>query len=626
MPALAPSRKAFFGIIAAFFGLTFLVYAWGLSNPFVRWDDGMLIYENPVIRELTPRSVARVFSMYDPELYIPLTFLTYQIDYQIAGIHPFLYHLDNLVLHTLNALLAAWFLFLLTKNRAAALFAGIVFAVHPLHTEAVEWASARKDVLSTCFFLASLIAYLRYREDIGRRPYLWSVVFFVLGLLSKVMVITLPAVLLLIDWRAGRKFGRAMLTDKIPYAVAAVVFGIIAIFGKTAVVASSTLTAKILMACKSTVFYLKSIFWPAKLSLLYPHVGPISLREPEFMLYAAIVLALIAGAILLHRRWKDFSFAVAFYLLTLAPTFINFAKGGEMDLYFASDRYAYVPSIGIFFLAASVLWNARVQEYPALKKVMAAACGVIIAALSFLSYRQSLVWADTESLFANVIRHYPASSHVAHNNLGNARRLDGDLDGAIEEYEKALAIRAHAKTMSNLAGAYRLQGRMAEAEGMYQQALLTDPRSPVAHFGHGLLLEQQGKLGEAEQKYRMAMELDPKSEEAPTNLASLLLRLGRTDEAIAMYEKALDINPYYPDAHFNLGVALKGLGRADDAIEHYEQAVALRPDFTAARINLGLLYHGAGRGDEAARQFQMILRYDPANKTARSALEQMGLL
>ncbi len=247
--------------------------------------------------------------------------------------------------------------------------------------------------------------------------------------------------LLLIDFLDGR-FVRVslgsplrgmwpVLKEKIPYFALAALFGIIGIFGKTGVIQSSTLSGKILMACKSAVFYLQQIFFPVHFSLLYPYVKPITLASPDFYVSILVLLTLAAAALYSLRRTRVIVFGLLFYLVTVAPTFLNFAKGGEMDVYFASDRYAYIPSIGIFFAAVWFLWQlaeaARGNQRRRNEMLVTGIAAVVLLACAGKAYTQSLVWTDTQALFENVIRHYPESSHVAHNNLGNVYRLQGDL-------------------------------------------------------------------------------------------------------------------------------------------------------------------------------------------------------
>lgn len=634
-----PRWKTLFLIVAGFFALTFAIYAHSLHYAFVRWDDGMLIYENSAIREITPTSLRRIFTTYDPELYIPLTFFTYQIEYALVGTHPFLYHLDNLILHTLNALLAAWFVYLLSRRKWMALFVGLIFAVHPINVEAVEWASARKDVLSTFFGLASLIAYLYFREKGGVRLYMLSLLCFVLGLLSKVMVITLPVLLLLIDDKEGQLWNVRRMREKIPYVVLSILFGIIGLVGKRSVVASSPLSTTIIMGAKSAVFYIGKIFFPFHLSLLYPYTKEITITSPDFAIPVLIVLGLI-GVALMTRRWtREIFFGIFLYFVTVAPTFLNFAKGGDTDVYFASDRYTYLPMIGILYATGILIFlflerkprsprkpmNALLSSVSSDSStiVLAIAASAVVLFFSVLAYQQSLVWSSTEELFLNVLRWYPESSHVAHNNIGNVYRLRGDLDGAIAEYKKAIAIKPHVQSLSNLGAAYRKKGMFSDAITQFNLAIRLDPTSSLPQYGLGLVYADQGNAPAAEAAYEKAIALKPEYEDAYTNLATVLMNDGKTDAAIADYQKALALDPYLVEAHYNLGIALTNQNRRSEAIDQYREAIRLQPAFTQAHINLGLLYYAGDMQAAARKEFQAVLQYDPTNTTAKSALSQM---
>lgn len=249
-PPPLPSRPLLWWIIGAFFLILLIIYGSSLTNDFVRWDDGLLIYENPAIRSITPSTLKTIFTSYDPELYIPLTFFSYQIDYLIGGTHAAIYHAQNLLWHTLNALLVALLLWRLTRQGWPSLFGGLLFALHPLNTETVAWSSARKDVLSTFFFLVSLLSYLSYRTQKKRSAYAFSLLSFTLGLLSKVTVITLPVVLFLFDFREHRRWSGKMLVEKIPYLLLSVLFAVIATAGKSGVLSASTLSEKILLSLR----------------------------------------------------------------------------------------------------------------------------------------------------------------------------------------------------------------------------------------------------------------------------------------------------------------------------------------------------------------------------------------
>lgn len=607
-------------MIGAFAGvlllLTATVYYQSLFHEFVRWDDGLLIYDNPAIRAINPATLTSIFTSYDPELYIPLTFFSYQLDYLIGGIKPVMYHLTNLLLHTGNAFLVGWFTLLLSRKRWIGFFCAVLFAIHPLHTEAVAWASARKDVLSTFFFLLSLIGYVHFRGT-GKYKKL-SIAAFLLALMAKVTVATLPLLLLLIDIRERRPLRKEVLIEKLPYFALSILFGIIAIVGKSSVLARSHPFETVLMAFKSTVFYIEKLLVPIHLSVLYPYVGTISLSSPDFLIPFLSVLILTALALFSLKRSREFFFCFFFFLLTISPTFVNFAKG-DLDLYFASDRYAYAGSVGILFFIGLAVYSLR--EKVSLR-VITAGSAVLMLFFAWLSHVQSLTWNSTETLFKNVLTHYQ-NSHVAYNNLGNVYRRNNDLDSAIEHYEKALAIRDHPRTRSNLGAALRKQGHIAEALNQYEKALALDANSKTAHFGLGILHAEQGNSARALQEYNLALTADPTYAEVAVNLGALYMSMGEAEKAIEQYNYAIAIIPYFPQAHFNLAVAYAKSGSPGKALASYERAVALEPSFVAARINLGIAYFERNRQEEAVEQFEAVLRYDPINKQALSALQQI---
>lgn len=622
------SRTAVWWIVGLFFFAAFLVYGASLTHAFVRWDDGLLIYENPAIRAITPSTVRTIFTSYDPELYIPLTFLSYQIDYLIGGTHPAVYHFQNLLWHTLNALLVALLLRRWVKSGWVALLGGLLFAVHPLHTEAVAWASARKDVLSTFFFFGSLLLYLRYRDSGGRSSYAASLAAFTLGSLAKVTVITLPLVLLLFDFLDHRRFTVKVFVEKIPYVALSALFAVIAAAGKTGVLASSTLNEKILMAPLSILFYVEKFFLPLRLTVLYPFVGPVTIGRLDIAVpLVLLVLLLLAAAISL--RWtRTVFFAAAFFLVTVAPSLLNFAKGDFF--YFASDRYAYIPSVALLFLVALAA-DALCRTRP---KTCLLSGSLLLLTFGALATLQARTWKDSTALFTRALAVSP-EAFAAQVNLGNVHRYAGDEERAMAEYESALTTlrhygrgpgvaRSESKILSNLASAKREQGDFAGAQAVYNEALAKNPQNIYAMVGLGVIAGQKGQTEDAEQQYRRAILSAPDFAPAQLNLGALLVGMGRLEEGIDAYRAALQLNPFFPQAHYNLGVALAKLHRTDEAAEAYSAAIELQPKFTAARVNLGILFfNDLHDADGAQEQFEAILRYDPDNAQARAALQQI---
>lgn len=614
-------------ICLLFLVIAFVVFGQTLTHDFVMWDDTYLIYSNPDIKGFSLRNLINAFSTFDPELYIPLTLLSYQLDYTIAGLNPTIYHLTNLILHTLNALLVSYLLQRLTQRKTLSIIGGLLFLVHPLSVEAAAWASARKDVLSTFFFLASLLSFLYYRQTAKQLSYYGSLIAFLLGLLSKVMVVTLPVVLLLLDWREGRKIEKRSIIEKTPFFALSIVFGVVALFGKQEVVTETTLTEKLLMAGKSTVFYLEKFFVPLKLSALYPWNGPIELSSPTFFV-PLIALCLLAALIVLSlKATRDIFFAFAFFLITLIPTFTNFAKGGE--LYVASDRYAYVPMIGLIFFLL-IAWTRFIE--PGIHEsfgrrnavsVSAAIATVMLFTASVLSFRQTQTWRDSFTFLEYTVAHYP-DAIAAQINLGVAHRRNGDLEKSKEILEGILGKRRHPRAMTALAAVYLEQGNTAKAIELCTEAEQIDPRDPEPAYGLALAYEKEGRSDEAKKAYERTIVLQPKHAAAHNNLAALYWRERQTDEAIRLYEKAIELDPTFPDAPYNLGLLYSELERYESAAAMLEKATDLRPNDIEGLTKLVSLYAELNDREQTMRTLEKILAIDPDHAFAKKMREALG--
>lgn len=537
--------------------ITVLVYAHSLGNGFVLWDDGLLITENPWIKGIALANILHAFTSYDPELYVPLTTLTYQLNYALSGLQPWIYHATNLALHIVNALLVVRFFEILlsrpgtatlnSRPGMAAMIGGLLFAVHPVHTESIAWASARKDVLMGMFFLLMFLAYVQYVRG-GEKRCLWfSIGCYVLALLSKVSVILTPFVLLLLDWYEGRKIDRAMLLEKTPFVVLSIVFGVIASLGK--ITDSAFLWDKVLIGAKGIAFSLEKLLVPTGLSVLYPYTQSISLTTPDLFLSALIVLAITAVVMCFRKREPAFPFAWGLFLLLYLPTVSNIAKGHNelLDVYFSSDRYVYLPSLAVLFLIASLV--ARLEER--WKRALHTGVLVVVLIFSLLAYRQSLVWKDSEALFRNVLRFYP-NSYVAHTNVGSVLFRRSDVDGALAEYEKALAIRNDATTHFNVGQVHLLRGKTEEAKQSFRKAIESSPIDPDARLYLGALLIEEGNLSEALMHLERAVSLAPQNPKAHLFLGIAYEKLGRRDDAHAAFERALELDPQDKEAQEKL--------------------------------------------------------------------------
>lgn len=628
-----PSRSTILWIVGGFFALCFIVYGASLSNRFVAWDDNYVINFNPVVRGFSVDHLVKTFTTFvDPELYNPLTFISYQLDYTIGGLKPFIFHFTNLLLHTLNAILVAWFLYVLSKRGWLSIVAAILFAVHPLNVEAVAWASARKDVLSTFFFFATLISYLYYKEQTHRSKLMYaiSLAAFLLGLLSKVMVLTIPVILLMIDYLQHRKWSTKPIIEKIPYFALSGIFGIIAIIGKQAAANQATILETILMGAKSTVFYLEKFFVPIRLAVIYPYTKQITISSPDFFIPVLLVVLLIALAVFSYvKKWRFATFGLCFYLLTLVPTFLNFAKGGEF--YFASDRYAYVPQIGLLLIII-VLLHAFFESQSRKKNIIRTASSLIaliIGLLAVLSYKQSLVWKNSETLFVQTLKYYP-DAVAASINLGLVYRESGFPEKAMPLFQDALKIRPNnALLIANIGATLDKQGKTEEAIKQYEKAIAMEPKQPDSYYALGMVYERQGKIDEAFALYEKVREMNPQYVGVYNNLGSVYVQKNDLEKAREMYEKAISIDPYYSDAHFNLAYVSEKLGDSATAAKEYETTLELEGEKIEILQTLTGIYAQQNMSEETVRTVKRMLAVDPTNDFATklyNALKQSGLL
>jgi tetratricopeptide (TPR) repeat protein len=623
--AIIPRLRTCILVIIGFFIAVFATFGSSLSNRFVTWDDSGLIVDNPNIRSINATTLKAVFTSYDPELYIPLTFVSYQIDYKIGGANPFIVHLHNLFLHTCNAILIAWLLYLLLGNGWIAVVLGLLFALHPINVEAAVWASARKDVLTTFYFLASVITYLLWRNGEKRWMYLLSIVLFLFALLSKVVVATLPIVLLLLDGLMERRMTRRAWLEKIPFFTLSIIFGVVALFGKAENLVSSTVIQKILLAARSALFYLPKFVAPTALSPIYPFNGVIMASAPAFFVPTVLVVILITAAAYFWQRARSISFTILFYFVTLLPTFFNLTKGG--NVYLASDRYAYIPMIGILYLLGVALdrWLSDAETVRSMRKrsiIIASSAISVLLVLSVASAKQATAWANSETLYRSVLANYP-DAQPAHNNLGMELLGSSRTDAAITEFKLALAIQNDPRIMANLGAAYVQKGMLTEALVVYRQAIELAPDLPAPYYGLGNILRRQGKLQDAVSEYKRALAVDAKYVNALNNLGAVYVELKQWDDAISTLEQSIAIKPDFPEAYYNLAGAYMQEKKWARSEELFRKALTFSPHDADALASLATVLYEQGKTEEAVPILHNAFVIDPANPQMLTLLARL---
>ena len=625
--------------------VTLAVFSPVRKYDFINLDDPEYITSNPHVQQgLTSKGVVWAFGIGHANNWHPLTWLSHMLDADLLGISPVGPHMVNLLFHAVNVVLLFLVLRGLTGTHWRSAFVAALFALHPLHVESVAWISERKDVLSTMFWLLTLGAYGRYvqRSVQGQalglgwasRDYWLALLFFTLGLMSKPMLVTLPFVLLLLDyWPLNRVSSfRFQVSDgetavgtrsahyqlpttwhlvweKIPFFVLSAISCAVTLLAQSKgfiPVAGLPISVRIENALVSYARYLGKTFWPVDLALPYPYPG--GWPSTGVILAVALFIAICAVAVWWKRRLPFLFVGWFWFLGTLVPV-IGLIQVGTQSM---ADRYTYVPLIGIFIILS---WGAEkaVARWH-LPKLAAGIAGVLVLGICLmLTMRQLGYWRNTETLFRHTIA-ATENNVFAYDNLGYYLYQHGHPEEAFENYRRAVSIDPKDYMAYNNIGCYFYGlGRLDEAITNCQQALRLDPNNPNTLDNLGMVLACQKKYSEAIKCYEAALRLMPDYADAHNNLGAALNAVGRTAEAIRHYDQALRLVPDNAKAHNNLGNALITEGRVEEAIEHYRQAIKLNPDFVEALNNLALVLAATKQYTEASLYYQRALHLDPNN-------------
>lgn len=549
-----------------------VIYAFpALQSEYVTWDDTKLIVENDRTQGLSLASIRRAFTSYDPELYIPLTFLSYQLQAEVCGTGSLCAHVFNLVLHVMCAFLLFLLLERILGHRHISLFLGLLFLAHPLNTETVMWASARKDSLSTFLYLSSLFLYISYCDKKSVSFLAFSLLLFFLALLSKVMVVTLPAALVLVDVLLRREITREAILEKIPFFALGIIFGVIAYFGKTEVLLESSLLEKVLMSGKSTAFYLSKFIFPYPLSVMYPETQTISMLTVSFAVSWIIVTAL---ALITAKYSREVFIALLLFGFSLLPTFTNFAKGGHV--YFASDRYAYLPMLWLLLATGYLLKGILPRLSGQVRRAAPLLWVFLILSYGLESHAQAQTWLTSKALYENVLRHYPKAI-AARNNYGMELLASGQASEAVKEFDRALSEKEDALIRANRASALLLDGRAAESADEFQRIILEAPALPDGYYGLALIAQRSGNLEVARKGYELALTQNPLHANSLNNLGTVYLLQEKYLLAVDIFKRLIDAKQNFAPAHYNLGGAYEMLGEFGSARAQYRRALDLSP-------------------------------------------------
>ncbi len=606
---------------AALFAVVFLAYKPAWRGDFI-WDDNAHV-TRPELQSL--HGLYRIWFDFGATLqYYPLLHSAFWLEHKLWGDTTLGYHIMNLSLHVLAALLVAMLLRKLAIP--GAWLAAAIFALHPVQVESVAWITELKNLLSAVFYLGAAIAYIHFDQKRQLRWYFVAFGLFVLALASKTVTGTLPAALLVVFWwQRGTLSWKKDVLPLAPFFLLGACAGMITARWEVEMNRcvgpefDLTSTERILIAGRAAWFHLGKLLWPVNLAFIYPlwHIDSADWRQYLFPLAAAAMLAALWA---IRRRTRAPLAAVLLFGGTLVPV-LGFFNLYTFRYSFVANHYQYLASLGIialFSAGATMLLKRLGGPRRVLGQL---GCVGLLTALTVLTWRQSLIYADNETLYQTTIDQNPDCS-LAYSNLGLFLFSRGQTDQAIADYQKALEIKPDLyEAHNNLGFALAARGQIDEAIAHYRKALESRPNLVEGHHNLGLALVARGQFDEAIAHYRKALELKPDGG-VHHNLASALADSGQLDEAIEHYRKALEFRPDVMETYSKLGKALISQGRVNEAIAIHQQALKFRPDLIDSYNNLGQALFSAGRVEEAITNYRKALEIEP--RQAR-ALNNLGL-
>mgnify|MGYP001577675971 CR=1 FL=1 len=644
------SKKRAVLVLTAILVITFISYLPVLKGEFLLWDDDVHVLENISIRGLDLEHVLEMFTSTVNKIYIPLTSLSFALEYHFFGYNPFVYHLDNVILHILVVVMVFFLGRKLGLSQAAAGVAALIFGVHPIHVESVAWITERKDVLYAAFYMAALLSYLRYLEE---RKGFWLLATTMLGALSmlaKPMALSLPLILILLDWFKGRPVKGQAFIEKLPLCVILGSFTWISYAAHARIPGESVVQSALIWPWTFT-FYLRQFLFPYFSVPLYRLPQPVVLTNPEYFL-PLVVLVFVALALARLRRNKWFVFVVLFYFLSI---FFLLRFDETRDVNVVADRFMYLPCAGFLFLFGSfvqTLWN---RGRGAGRGFLVVSFVVLSVVFSVKTFQQSRLWRNSISLWQHQLRYFP-DTPIALNNIATAYGGKKEFERAQDEYRKImqLGLENVRKGLSPQAVGYVRQ--VDFLIDLYQRALKSDPRFKDGYYNLGNLYARAGRFPDAVEAYKKALEVDPKFKDVHCGLGDVYVEVGDARQAIFAFDQALRLNPEDKDLHvmvvraytkaieknpgvtayrearsnvlaryaamvnkdrpkaasyFNLGNLYAEVGDAEMALLAYRRALEINPRHSGALYNLGNLYKEQGRLKEALGFYQKALDSDP---------------
>jgi Tfp pilus assembly protein PilF len=559
------SKKSSIPFLPVIILLTIVVFYHSITKIFIALDDQVYVQDNPFIKSLSWQSIADIFSSFYNGNYHPFTTILYAIEWAVFGNHAASWHIVSLIFHLANVSLV-WVLFSkLSSKHEIAIIGAAIFAIHPMHAESVVWISEQKDVLYTFFYLLALNSYVKYIKDNNGYALFTTFVLFLFSLLSKSAAVTFPLVLFCFDYYLSRNLNKKIFLEKIPFLLLSLLFGILAVLSQNSAGAINdstmvpyTFLQRIFVVSYSLVYYIVKFIIPYDLTVL--HYAPKHLAL--YYYFSPIVLIALGWIAFTNKQFKKvFVFGFLFYLLAIILVVQIIPVGYVL----VSERYSYVPYIGLAFIAGHLFVALKESKTAhTIKPFLSYIILAIIFAYSFLSMNYIKKWQSSILLFADIVEKNPESGFAWHN-FAKVQNVNGDPDGAVKSYTKAISL---------------------------------DPNIAEAYFCRATIYFTEKKYEPAIKDYKMAEKLKPAYQENLNNLAFLYSEIGNMDESIRYYGKAIDVKPT-EYLYQRRGTCFTFQKKYREALADYQHALEINPNSSESYFNRGVCYYYTEKKDSA---------------------------
>jgi tetratricopeptide (TPR) repeat protein len=557
--------------------IVFITFFNTLNNDFTNWDDPYYVTDNQLIKSISLNNIKQIFNQEFTGTYVPLSILSFAIDYKIGGQNPFIYHFTNLLLHLINVLLVFYFIRNLISNDIKAFIVALLFGISTMQVESVAWITERKDLLYTFFYLIALIQYIRFSDNKKYKYLFYTFVFFILSLFSKSQAVTLPIVLIVIDlYKNADLKNKKIWIEKIPFILLSVIIGIIAIsYSKSAFSEGMnyTLFERIILSGNAFFLYLIKLIVPYNQSAIYAY--PFKTGETSFIsiLFSILTLVYLYIIYFSYKRNKIVFWGLLFFLINITLMLQVFPVG----IAYMADRFSYLASIGIFLLIAEFYFYI-LSVFPKFKNIFFAIALIYLHLLGLNTIVRNDVWANSITLWDDTIAKNPTEA-TAYINRGNANKKLNKFKDANADYTKAIKI---------------------------------NPKIPEAFFARGVLYASLNQTEEALNDYKSTLQINPKYIEANINLGNIYLNLREYSNALNEFNKVLNINKEYYKAYIGRGNVKMQLNDLKGALEDYNYAQNLKPDDAEIYYNRANANVSQGNLQAAIIDYNYAIKYNPS--------------